>query len=52
MSISCYEIGIELAIIDISKYKYFSEKSGDKVLSEIDKILSPLYEHLLLVEKN
>ncbi len=43
--IGCFELGIELAVIDISSYKYFSEKSGDVVFNEISKILSPLYKY-------
>lgn len=38
----CYELGIELAIIDISFIKYFKIKNGLKIFSEIEKILRPL----------
>jgi hypothetical protein len=41
----CMELGIELAIIDISRYKYFTEKSGEIVFQEIEKIISPLYQY-------
>ena len=40
--ISCYEKGIELAVIDTSSAKYMSVKNGEKFWNEIDKILSPL----------
>lgn len=45
--IQCNELGIELAVIDISSYKYFSKKSGDRIWTEIQKILSPLYEYAI-----
>lgn len=43
--ILCNEIGIELAVINISQFKYFTEKSGDIVFQEIEKIISPLHQY-------
>ncbi len=38
----CYQLGVELAVIDISSIKYFKEKHGSKIFLEFKKILDPL----------
>ena len=42
--IMCYEKGIELAVIDISKIKYFKEDKGLMIFEEMNKIISPLLQ--------
>jgi len=37
--IKCYEVGVELAVIDISHIKYFKEKHGLVIFNEVEKII-------------
>lgn len=40
----CYEKGIELAVIDISAFKYFTDKFKEKIWQEVHNLLLPFVQ--------